>query len=47
MARIFIALPCLALAILLVAADDKDKPDAKDKVLRLFVEEFVTITPGT
>jgi formylglycine-generating enzyme required for sulfatase activity len=47
MPRFLIALPCFALAVCLVAADDKDKPDAKDKILRLFVEEFVAITPGT
>jgi len=37
---------CLALAASLVGADDKTATGDKDKVLRRFADEFVTLTPG-
>jgi formylglycine-generating enzyme required for sulfatase activity len=37
---------CLALAAPLVLADDKTPTGDKDKVLRRFLDEFVTLTPG-
>jgi formylglycine-generating enzyme required for sulfatase activity len=46
-ARPLLALGTLAAATaLLLAADDKKPAKAPEKILRLFIDEFVTITPG-
>jgi formylglycine-generating enzyme required for sulfatase activity len=45
--RTFLTLAAaLALAVPLACADDKTPTGDKDKVLRRFVDEFVTLTPG-
>jgi formylglycine-generating enzyme required for sulfatase activity len=39
--------PACALALAAAASGEDSPPDARDKVLRRFVDEFVPLTPGT
>jgi len=42
-----LAFTAVLLAAAVVAAEPKDPPDGKEKILRLFLDEFVSLTPGT